>query len=303
MVTFNEISGSPKIIRSSINAEAERRGKIAWGDADALIAEVFPSTINAGIVVEQGAGISFPGKSFLHADRLEIVPFFDERQPQTGPNTTQDFDTLPTYLSALAIVSYTTQRFSTEDDEQEEDPVPFLQHRWSAGGEFQHIGGESTLWELDDEQAADVEPSVFVPIIEHQITWSRIKRPPFATIRDRIGKVNDAVVNFKTGTIAIETLVFVGAELQRQVLSDGARAWEVTYRFSEKRVASMDEDPTLTGSGTGIGGWNHFWRSYDTTDSNVPGFYRVILINASPIGDSLNSIYKQASFAELFQSG
>lgn len=301
MVAFNEISGSPKRIHTSVNAEAVRFGIIAWADIDALIAQVLPSTINAGIVVEQGAGIAFPGVGFLRADSMEFVPHFDEDDPQTGPDTNQDFDTLPTYLNALATINYTTQRFATE--EQEEDPVLFLTHRWSIGGEFLGIGGESVLWDLDNEQAADVEPAVFVPTIEHEITWTHVENPPFSIIRDRIGKVNDAALTFKTGTITTETLAFVGAELQRQVLSDGVRAWEVTYRFSERRVVSLDEDADLSGPSPGVGGWNHFWRSFDTADSNVSGFYRVVLNNAESKSNTINSIYKHASFDELFQPG
>ncbi len=268
---------------------------------------MFPSTINAGIVVEQGAGIAFPGKDFLRADSLEIIPQHDENDPIQGPDTTQDFDTLPTYSNALATINYTTQRFAQGEADQEEDPVLFLRHRWSIGGEFLSIGGNSAFWALDGEQAADTEPAVFVPTIEHEITWSRVTSPPFATIRDRIGKVNSTVLNFVTGTIAIETLVFIGAEIQRQILSDGSRAWEVTYRFSEKRVMSLDEDSDLSVPEPGVGGWNHYWRSRDTGESHIPGFYRIKLNNQatipSPGEDIFNSIYKQASFAELFQSG
>ncbi len=303
MVAFNEISGSPKRIQTSVNAEAERRGIIAWSDIDALIAQVFPSTINAGIVVEQGAGVAYPGNSFLRADSIEFVPHFGEEDPTTNVDLSQDFDTLTTYTSALATIVYLTQKFAQGEEEQEEDPTTFLRHRWSIGGEFLSLGGDSAIWELDGEQSADTEPAVFVPTVEHEITWPRVTSPPFAAIRDRIGKVNDTELNFVTGTIAKETLAFVGAEIQREVLSDGSRAWEVTYRFSERRVVSLDEDADLSGPSPGIGGWNHYWRSFDSTDTNVPGFYRLILINASPVGDLFNSVYKQASFAELFQSG
>lgn len=300
MVAFNEISGSPKITLTSVRSEAVRQGIIAWSDIDALIADVFPPTINAGIVVEQGAGVAFPGKDFLRADAIEFVAHFGDDDPIQGPDVTQDFDTLATYTSALATITYTTRRFAQEEDE---DPVLFLRHRWSIGGEFLSIGGESAIWKLDSEVTADTEPAIFVPTIEHEITWPRVTSPPFTTIRDRFGKVNDAPFTFVTGTAATETLAFVGAEIQREVLSDGTRAWELTYRFSERRVVSLDEDPTLSGPTPGVGGWNHYWRSFDTTDSNVPGFYRVVLINASPVGEPFNSIYKQASFDELFQAG
>lgn len=300
MVVFNEISGSPLIIQTSTRASAQRQGIIAWGDIDDFIAQVFPPIINPGVTIEEGAGVAFPGKDFIRADSIEFIPHFGEDDPITGPDITQDFDTLPTFLNALATIDYVTPKFALDDDE---DLIPFLIHRWSIGGEFLSIGGESTIWELDSEQAADVEPATFVPTIEHEITWLHVISPPFATIRDRVGKVNSSSLDFTTGTIVTETLAFVGAELQREVLSDGARAWEVTYRFSERRVVSLDEDPTLAGPNPGVGGWNHYWRSYDTSDSNVPGFYRVILINASPVGNKFNSIYKQASFAELFESG
>ena len=308
MVAFNEESGSPRITHTSTGAEAQRFGIVSWTDIDALIAEVFPPTVNAGITIEQGAGIAFPGKDFLRADSLDFVPHFGEVDPITGPDTTQDFDTLPTYATALATINYTTQRFSQGEGEQEEDPVSFLRHRWSIGGEFLTTSNDASWaeWDLDDGILADEPPSVFIPTIEHEITWPRVTSPPFATIRDRIGKVNSAAGNFVTGIVAAETLAFIGAEIQREILSDGSRAWEVTYRFSEKRVVSMDEDPTLTGNGPGVGGWNHFWRTYGApSDVNVSGFYRVNIANAptDALGIAFGKVYKLASFDELFQSG
>lgn len=307
MVAFDEISGFPKLIHTSISSEAVRQGVIPWSDIDDFITDVFPPTVNAGIVIEQGAGIAFPGRDYLRADSLEIVPHFGEDDPITGPNTDQDFDTLPEYLNGLATIIYTTQRFSQDEGEQGDDPVPFLRHRWSIGGRLDPTNDDSSWaeWDLDSGISADNLPSLFIPTIEHEMTWSRVTSPPFATIRDRIGKVNDAEGSFVTGTVAAETLLFVGAELQREILSDGSRAWEVTYRFSERRVPSMDEDPTLLGSGPGVGGWNHFWRTYgDPSDTNVSGFYKLNIANSpsNALGIAFGKYYKLASFTELFQA-
>lgn len=302
-VDFDEIQGSPKFDYGPDGWTAVREGYTAWTDIDTFIAELLAPTITAGQTPIQGAPKSFPTNTNLRVANIHIEP---ELTSQTGPNANEDFETLISYQRAKWTIRYETQRGSFPNNEnealEEGDPVPFLSHRWSAGGEFLTLNNSGLEWSTDSGAVSeDVNAGLLIPTIEHQITWERVVRPPFNGIRATLGKVNEARGSFATGTIYKETLLFVGAELERQVMSDGKRAWKVAYRFSERAVEATDTgsdsiQAIVSGAveTTTIGGWNHFYRQLD----GKTGFYRLAKKLEGDVTDAF--IYPLANFAALF---
>lgn len=310
MVAFDEELGSPKITFQN-GFGAVRTGWISWDDRFNIIETIFPGTFTAGATQVPGVYASFPDFEQLRADSIEIEPHVTK---EIGPNVNQELDTLITYERAKVTIRYSTRGgelpVDEADAEDEGDPVPLLSHKWSAGGEFLTIDNEGLYWTDDsvannwDRVTENVPIGLFIPQTEHQVTWERVLDPPFTAIRAIIGKVNETRGQFATGVIYKETLLFIGAELERTIFSDGARAWKLAYRFSERCVDakgnleadSISEvvpgvtDPLIRA----LGGWNHFWRK--GTENDQAGFYRIVLARDL----EAESPYKKANFGPLF---
>jgi hypothetical protein len=260
------------------HSQAQREGYIAWSDIVDLLEEVFPVPVLRGSTQTAGFGIALPGYNFLRADSLHIEPLGERI---IGPLTaggavdsTADFATLAQFEKAKVSLTYVSPTFNTNQLDLNEpapdnpDPVSLLDHKWAAGGQYITIKPTSKMsWKNNAGKAVSdkVVATIFEPAIQHVITWPYVINPPFAAIRTCLGKINNAVMNFQTGTIEIQSLMFMGAELSGQVLSDGTKSWQVSYHFSERRVQAVDN----------TWGWNVFWdpiaNRYDILQLNTGG--------------------------------
>lgn len=299
-ISFNELADSPTFTVTAGGAQAERRGLIDWSDVNEFAEEVLPASVATGSGAGQVAGAGFPGRPALRVTQLVIEPF-----PQKIVSV--DGSGVANYNHALATLNYSTVTATfggsvpslPVEPLDRRDPVPFLQHQVTVGGEWITIPGETLEWAnyASEDVNEDVQAGVFVPILEHQVSWPRVVSPPFQAMRDTIGKVNSTTGTFATGTFAKETLLFLGAELSREIMSNGSRAWNVTYRFSERRVVSSDSADTVGQDPDLPGGWNHFYGGDAATASGFyPGFYRLQRTTDEPI-------YALTSFTPLFQTG
>jgi hypothetical protein len=274
--TFDEYQGSPIYSFQTGSQNAVRKGKIPWSDVDAILTELFP--------VAGQSTLAFPGRPQLKASRIRIEPLAKSSDKTTTSSGDTNLSTLNEYNFAEVTIDYEADA-NTEggsgdpsdpnDPNDPNDPVELLSHRWSIGGEFLTVPSTGWVWNFD---GADVDRElslgIMVPTIEHQITWPRVQNPPFTAIRNCVGRINSVPITFSTGTVIEETLLFLGADMQREILSSGALAWEMSYRFSERKVDAGDFGLT---SDANSGGWNHFYRSDDqfATDNPKVGFYRV----------------------------
>lgn len=279
-IAFDDEGGFPRMVFEPFRSRATRQGIIAWADISALINDVFPQADVAGIFPQP---IEFPDYGWMLATSMSVEPVGERVTGATTPSLT----TLPIYEKARITIEYA----APDHDTDLADPVELLSHRWSPGAEFLVLPTSRLTWAEDGALAKDVNAGLLVPTIEHEITWNQILFPPFAAIRTRIGRVNSADIGFVTGNIDGETLLFLGAELSRQIMTDGARAWQVTYMFSERRVAAADQDDP--------GGWNHFYRNdIDTGGTVTIGFYRLRKVAVAP--RTTVNIYETTTFAPLF---
>jgi len=300
---FEELTNSPTFDFAIDRQSSKRMGKIPWSSIPDLLDELFPfgSVISA----------SHPSFPIMRARSLHVEPFSGNNEKPISPSSSDlALSSVNAYASAKATIDYEySPSFSEEDPEdpqQNPDPVTLLSHRWSIGGEFLAIPPTGFEWcdggEVDPEQ---INVGILIPTIEHQISWPRVQYPPFSTIRSSIGKCNTTAISFATGTILPETLLFLGADLQRDILSTGALAWQVTYRFSERRVKAADDSCSPAGvtGDTAVGGWNHLYRADDgfKTDDPKVGFYR--LQGKTGHTGAGDKIYQTTEFANLFYQG
>lgn len=296
---FDELAGSPTFEVSTGRTTATRTAIIPWSDIDDFIDYLFPA---GGLIPSR----LYPGTDWLRARSLHIEPFLGDKEKiltptgtwaytpspptVTAPSVDKTHDTVNTYNYAIVRIEYDTQVGGIQGD----DPVPLLMHRWSIGGEYVTVDPSGLAWSDNYPVTADTKISAIVPTIEHQITWPMVVSPPFAAMRTRLGLVNSNTMTFRTGVIAPETLLFLGAELQRDILATGPLAWQVTYRFSERTVTAADQ--------AAAGGWNHFYRSDDSQRypfaAGKVGFYR-LKVGAGRTGAG-NPIFALSDFSPLF---
>jgi hypothetical protein len=300
---FEELANSPVLDITPSSRVAVREAKIAAANLDALIEAVFPLG---------DFGIAYPGNSALRAAQLHVEPYQGNKEKITAPAAANlDIAVVNTVQYYLARITYETMEATQGDD-----PQLLLSHRWSTGGEFLTADAQGLEWSDSGLVDDDVKAGILVGTIEHHITWARVTSPPFSVIRSRMGCVNSAELNFKTGRIYPETLLFLGAELRRDILTDGALAWEVGYHFSERSVplGNVGEDDDDHGNKVGgvstgdqmtVGGWNHFFRSEDQDRARMSGktgFYR--LRTKTRINDTLTTSQTcEAAGGEWFDTG
>lgn len=244
-----DFDGSPTFSVSKTAASATRQLRMDWPDINTAIEDLFGLVFVAGTGVVRGDIHTFPGKPWLLLDSMDIVPF-DKANPQTF-----DANGMPTFKKALATLKYKTVPWDQDDDSNEDDPdTPegtYLTHRISLGGDMLTLSESGLEWENNNDDgkkdvAADVAPGMLIPTREHQFTWHFVPSPPWDAMRDAYGKLN---TNLQYGAAA-ETLMFLGADAERDVTIDGARAWTLDYRFQERALKA----------GGIVVGWNHFFR-------------------------------------------
>jgi len=301
--------------------------RIAWADTIPRLREIFPISTSSVI----GLPEVDPFFGTYRASSVKMRAHGGEPK-QIGRNIGFTAGVqIPVYDHNIFTITYSSnQNDYTDSSEQSNDPVPFLSHSWSAGGEIITVENADMKWSGGDAaraHAAASNANFIVPTIEHSITWHRVKTPPFEAIRSALGKVNVSTMDFDTGTnIWPETLLFLGAELSRDILTDGTRAWQVVYKFSERRVdtgyasngvqyfdgvgryieSSIRYTPgSITAPGLDdsglpfgtniIGGWNHFFRQkYGSTAGAIytyPGFYRLHLDSGVGLTPTTSKFY------------
>lgn len=277
-----QLAGSPKIHMDRSGGTAVQMFRIAWADVGPFILEMLGPTPYA-----------MPGFPWLTVDNMDIEPHHTEGPDANGADPA-------TYSAAGAKVTlnYTIPK---EDGKQQPasnggdgsgpggkdgstggSAVTFVKHTVSVGGEFLQWPAKGAHWEIgdfkgDDKLSDTTQVGRVVGLIEHQVTWSFVKFPPWDAIRSLIGKINDKKF---CGALA-GTMLFLGVEAEHEFTSNGAQAWTVTYKFSEKR--NVDSFGIIRG-------WNYFLRP-------STGDWEKILIRA---GAGSEGIYLEGNFAGLF---
>jgi hypothetical protein len=252
-------------------------GKIDYADLASLLSYVFPGG-------DYGVQCTVSGLTYLRAHRMSLRGFTKSGEVAV------DGVSAPKNGLVVKIGYATVPALDTPGQQQNgnADPITLLEHRWTSSVEVIETGVEGMQW-AEDSQAVEneIQGTIKVPMIEHEITKPRWQNPPFDAIKGLLGRVNESVMTFQTGIILPETLLFMGCGLSRAILSNGDAAWNLSYRFSERRVKAADTGvDDQNGTETEFGGWNHFYRKFYDEDAGTPvypGFYRLERANGDPI--------------------
>lgn len=267
-IPYELISPGPShdILRDAWSATEVYR--MYWdANLDLFIEESFPSPVWISLTLLYPLPRTMPGFPWLYTKSVKIEPFIDDKPG--GPSA----------LGAAYIhTARVTIQYETLDREEETvDSKTFLSHKISIGGEFLTLPASGFKWEGTTKivQNEDIGGGKLIPTAEHQFTWDLVPNPPFAAIRAAVGGVNNATFF----GAAAETLLFLGAEMERQFTTDGLSPWKLDYRFSER----------LLKFGSQSVGWNHFYRP------NTGTWTRLIAVATSAY------VYPLVPYSGLFQ--
>jgi len=263
-VAKEELDGSPTLTWSRKGGTAVQKFRIAWNDINAFVREVFPSAYVSGSYIIIPKAASFPGKYWLIADNVSIEPF--------DPNYPQGLFDIPNYYptGARVTVNYKTPEFDQQNNSADGpggQSITFVKHKVTIGGEFLTYPSPACSWDAPSDYtlstspgdanrptprdyalAEDMQVAVTIPLIEHQLTWPHVAFPPWLAIRQCVGKVNA----YPFAGAPAETLLFLGADGDREITNEGIRCWSLDYKLSEKNQNAINPANPQ--------GWNHFLR-------------------------------------------
>lgn len=240
---------------------ATRVLKIAWGDIDAFMKEVFPGgSVTSGGKISPNP-LQYPGKPYLFIQDCDITPFDEEY-----PSTNDDFGVATCPSGAICTLSYSTTSFTpsnNQDNPTGADGEVILSKNLQIGGEYLTLPAKSLQWEtgfgsgLDANQFEDLQAAKLIPTVEFVYTIHRYPELPLDVIVNTIGRVN---ANYERRFNAQpETLLYVGCNAHMNVTTEGDEAWEIEHRFIMRVIWVQELVP-----GEGITfvakGWNHFLK-------------------------------------------
>lgn len=263
-VSFEELTGSPRVRITDGKFSATRRFKIAWSDTIAFTGELL------GYYSTDGGGswtytppVAFPGVSQAIANDVDIAPFPEDGISTPASTSLATNTNQPPY--AIVTATYTIKDYAQNAAPRQNTPEypdgTFLTINQTVGGEFLTVPGRAFKWDGTDEQLpADVNPGIFVPSEQITLVWERVpeRRIPFAEIRKQCGRVNEnSFAGYSAGTV-----LFLGAQFNRQFQISGDVLTTVQYSFSvtaRQPTDTSDEDPK---------GWNYSYKEKASADEH-----------------------------------
>jgi hypothetical protein len=250
-------------------------------DIAAFIAESFPPPTLVGATIIPGFPRQCPGNIWLRTENLSIESVIDALP--TDMWNADPSAPAGTYVDMVNVkIDYATAKPPEEHDPG--DPETYLKHSVSAGGEFlmlppKNLEGDTT-GPIKDFHLPMMK---VIPTIEHSLDWSYVLNPPWQSIRSQLGTVNSGTFAYFNNAPP-ESVLFMSLTGEQQVLTDGARPWSLSYKFSEKYF--VDNGTICT--------WNHLYNPAKG------GFERIR--RKDPVSGSLSDMYSQSNFISLFQT-
>lgn len=274
-IFYRRLPGSPTLEATTDGRSASEILMVPWSFVDHFIDESLPPAYALGGFLLRPSRRIMPGRAYMQCDKISVAPFYSDLP---GDDPFMPLDTVVEAASwAQVTVSYKT---AETEDEDEQDPETFLTQRLSIGAEYLTVPVKAIKWttrngeplspstsdlpaNYDSLTPAEQEAAKqafkerfstttetlvtkIIPTIEHQLTWKSVVRPPFRAMRKLVGKIN----NKSLFGAEPETLLFMGADAQREFTRNGVKPWTLDYRFTERSIVE----------GGITYGWNHFLK-------------------------------------------
>jgi len=286
-ISYEEIGGSPTFAASNNGITARQIYKMPWTSIDQFIRESFPPAVEANCEYIHENNRPFPGKPKLITDKITVEPWLPDKQTGSQEHT---YDGVNTYSHARVTIDYATL--------PRQGTVPYGTHRITMGAEFIVLPKLKTQFVEDGNTVADtptdadktmdddeVQITKVIPTIEHTLNFVSMPNPPFDKIREQLGTVNKDEGDSNLFSAEPGTLLFLGIEGEEGFNTEGETAWDISYRFSEKRIHGYNP-----GEGETIFGWNHFYNKQT-------GTWEVVI---RPKDGGNGTVYDESLFTKLF---
>lgn len=276
-VAFKELGGSPVERYSSHGFGATREFLVAWEDRDAFAIEVLgEAAVHGG-----NTWVNYPSKPSVFATKLQYEPFDPDNPDQKV--ISELTEGLNSYSNSFAKATVTYQTVNVQD--REDGPVneigTHLTYKMNFSMDCEPIAPSGWVWSDNSvaPSSANFELLKRMPVTEHELTWHQVINPPWGTIQEMQGKVNQ----YEFLGCPAETVLFEGAEankLFRAGFAEGESAfcWKIRFLFRERSIKQCGSSY----------GWNHFFRA------NPFGWQKLV--------NSGSYVYDSADFLSLFVS-
>lgn len=278
-IPYEEMEGSPVYRASRDGFSATQVYRMAWASIDAFLAESFPAPTLGGFNYNYVNERTFPDVAWLFTNSVVIEPF-DPQNPTDGA-------LFNVYDSGARV----TIEYSTRPRENQNNTLQT--HRLSIGGEMLVIPTRAFGWFQEQNgdfvpiQSEDVRVGKVLPTIEHSLSFEYVPDPPFETMASMIGTVNSTADLFSAQG---GTLLFLGADANRRVTPQGADAWKLEYRFSQRYIKGRTpNEEQVTGFDSSVITWNEFYNP-------ARGWWDVIQT------EDTDKVYAYSDFANLFRA-
>lgn len=247
-----------------------------------MIAESFPPPTWTNGYWFPGRKRHMPGNGYLLSRRLRFESI------DTGlPSDFWQYDSgapSGTYESLCrCTIEYATGQ--DQDEVDPADPTTFLEHTVTAGGEFLIIPPSNTNWGENGEtenKSHQVPITKILPTLEHTLRWSYVRNPPWTTIRNQLGTLNNATLGIFNDAPA-ETVMFMSIQAEQRYTTTGVKPWSIDYKFSERNITDNDTD--------GIG-WNYAYN---------PAEAKFVRLKRKLSDGTLVDLYDSSPFQDLFK--
>ena len=283
-ITFEEFEGSPRLSYRQDGVTATRRFKVAWADYEAFAVECMGKFGGVGSQINSQGPVIFPGdRTDLIADSIDVEPF--EPSAPVGSSITSLTVGGATYASgALVTVQYKQSLNGTPTPDVPELPdFTYLSTETDVGAEYFTVPSRTWKWSVLAKQLPpDITVAIIEPVTTYNVTWHYVVSPPWSTMSDLAGHVNNAPLFGK----AADTILFCGCKTSTQWATNTVRPlWNLTYVFKERA------HKLTTGA---IVGWNYFYNE------NLNGVEHWQLVVATNGGQQP---YKASDLGALFGYG
>lgn len=231
---------------------------VAWADRWQFAKDVAGTSKNIGTdnaQIIRNIPLQYPHNKYLYANGLSIEP--------AGKSGCAD--NLSFYDWAICTVTFGTNDFDYENAQGSNGQV-YKTLSISMSAQFMTLP-ESPFKFYSDNTKCVLNPGMLIPQAEITLVSHQLPEINLDVIFNLVGKLNQAVFY----GAPIGTVLFVGANQNRQATADGVQAWQVEYKFLYRPVD-----------------WNKFWHP-------KPGVGWDYLVDTS----SGNKIYSYGNFANL----
>lgn len=255
---FEELDDSPTVKITSSGFSATRKLIVPWEERTQFAQE---ARFNQNFWGMGAAG--YPEASYATLREMELLPWGS--RITSGP-LGDAWQNTNAYADCLAILRYEFDLNQARDEDAQQrasqDGLPsgtWCTYQQNIGGELLPLTGRELTWPDNTPVGPDAHPALRIGITEHQLSFHAVRRPPWKTISDVVGKVNLNAWRMKAIGIqvAAETLLFESCRSVIEFGRDPSRpfTYRLDYTFKEKRIK------VLTGSNSSATyGWNHVYR-------------------------------------------